>query len=151
MGKFNSGFKYMYDAAPEVALLPKDHVAHVASFNGAAVALPQVEGWWNQPQYPADNVFAVAINVEAVDTATGDETYALSLAFGTDDTFATEIVQQTVHVKKAGQYAILVDMDTVVKQLGAAPTACRIEATLAGTTPSITAHAWLAGSIVDAD
>jgi hypothetical protein len=42
-------------------------------------------------------------------------------------------------------------MDTIVAQLGAAPTFVRVNATLAGTTPSITLHAWLAGSIVDAD
>jgi hypothetical protein len=151
MGKFNSAYKYMYDAAPEVALVPKDHAAHAASFAGAAVALPQVQGWWNQPQYPAANVFAIAVNVEALDHTTGDETYSLAIEFGTDGTFGTKVVSHTLAAKKPGQLAALVDMDTIVALLGAAPTAVRVNATLAGTTPSITLHAWLAGSIVDAD
>jgi hypothetical protein len=151
MGKFNSAFKYMYDAAPESALVPKDHAAHVASFIGAAVALPQVQGWWNQPQYPAADVFAIAVNVEALDHTTGDETYALAIEFGTDASFATKVVSHTLTPKKPGQLAALVDMDTIVNQLGAAPTFVRVNATLAGTTPSLTLHSWLAGAIIDAD
>jgi hypothetical protein len=150
MSKMNSRFKYMYDAAPESALLPKDHAAHVASFNGPTVALPTLGGYWNVPAISAELAFAVAINVEAVDHTTGDETYALALTFGVDGTFATKVAAGTVSVKGTGQYVILVDIDTVVAQLGAAPTAVRIEAALAGTTPSITAHAWLAGEIKDA-
>jgi hypothetical protein len=82
MGKFNSAFKYMYDAAPESALVAKDHAAHTVTFNSTSIVLPKVQGWWNNPQYPADNVFAVAVNVEALDHTTGDETYTIELEIG---------------------------------------------------------------------
>jgi hypothetical protein len=54
-------------------------------------------------------------------------------------------------VTQPGQYAFLVDLDFAGKALGQPINELRLAVTMAGTTPSITLHSWLAGSIVDAD
>lgn len=147
MAKMNGAFKYQYDAAPESALIPKDHAAHTATFNGTPIVLDVLSGFWTNGEL-ADMAFAVAVNVEAIDATTGDETYTLELEFGPVG-FGTSSKTHKAIVKGPGQYAFLVDFDTVVA-LQANTAAMRIAATLAGTTPSITMHAWIAGRILDA-
>ncbi|ARK07409.1 hypothetical protein LAV_00009 [Sphingobium phage Lacusarx] len=147
MAKMNSKFKYMYDAAPASALIVKDHVAKTASFNGPALVLDKVLGYWNDADpILADSTVAIAINVEAADTTTGDETYELELEAGPVG-FATSVKTHKVTVTGPGQYVVLVDFDTL-KAMKADVAAIRIAATLAGTTPSLTAHAWIAGAII---
>lgn len=151
MAKFNSKFKYMYDAAAPSALIVKDGVAHTASFNGNTIIMPAVQGWWNQPQYPADYAFAVAVNVDALDFTTGDETYTVELEWGTKTgDFTNSIKTHKAVLKATGQIAFLVDMDTV---LALKPDAfsVRLAMTLAGTTPIATLYGWLAGQIIDAN
>jgi hypothetical protein len=146
MSKLNSRFRYMYDAAPAAALLPKDGVAKTASFDGPTITLDKLNGFWNVPSIAADTVFPVAINVTALDKTTGDETYTLELEFGTAG-FAQTVRTHVLAVKATGQLVALVDIDTVTALLGARPAVLRLKGTLAGTTPSITAHAFLAGNI----
>jgi len=147
MAKMNSKFKYMYDAAPASALIVKDHVAKTASFNGPAITLDKVGGYWNaEDPILADSTVAIAINVEAADKTTGDETYTIELEAGPVG-FATSIKTGKVTVPGPGQYVILVDFDTLKAQKPDVA-AIRLAATLAGTTPSITAHAWIAGKII---
>lgn len=147
MAKFNSKFKYMYDAAPEIALVTKDHVAKTASFNGTVYALETLNGYWNVPAILADEAFAVVFHVEALDQTTGDEVYTVELEFGPIG-FATSIKPFKAVVTKPGQYAFLVDIDTIVA-LKADVAAMRLAVTLAGTTPSVTLYAFIAGQIID--
>lgn len=147
MAKMKSKFKYMFDAAPESALITKDHVAKTASFTGNVLVLDKVGGYWNAATNElADSTFAIAINVEAVDHTTGDETYTIDLEAGPVG-FATSVKTGRVTVNGTGQYVILVDFDTL-QAMKADIGAIRLSATLAGTTPSITAHAWVAGAIL---
>lgn len=145
MAKMNSKFKYMYDAAPASELIAKDGVAKTASFNGTVKVLDVVDGHWNTNEL-ADQTFAVVVNVLALDATTGDETYTLELEFGDAD-FAPAQKTHKLVVSKPGQYVFLVEADTV---RAAVPTAdrFRIAATLAGTTPSITLHAFIGGQIL---
>jgi hypothetical protein len=148
MAKMNTKFRYMYDAAPASALLPKDHAAKTASFNGSAIVLDTVGGYWNAADpILADTTFAIAVNVENVDRTTGDETYTLEVEFGPVG-FASSVKTHKLVVTKPGQYVILVDAETV-KAMKSDVAAMRIAATLDGTTPSITAHAWIAGRIIN--
>lgn len=151
MAKMNSKFKYMYDAAPASELIAKDGVAKTATFNGTAIALDKLNGYWahNNNGILADDVFAIAVNVAALDATTGDETYTIELEAGPVG-FATSIKTSKLTVSAPGQYAILVDMDTI-KAMKADVGAIRLAVTLAGTTPSITLNAWIAGAIIDAD
>lgn len=151
MAKMNSQFKYMYDAAPSVALVAKDHIAKTASFNGVSVALDTVGGYWNAPRGAksrilADTTFAVVINVEEVDTAT-DEAYTAAVEFGPLG-FADSVKIGELKITKPGQYVILVDADTVAfMQEDVA--AMRLAVTAEGTTPSITLHAFIGGRIIN--
>jgi len=68
MAKMNSKFKYMYDAAPAIALAANDGVAVTATANGTTYALDQLDGYWNVEDELADQTFAVVLNVEAAET-----------------------------------------------------------------------------------
>jgi hypothetical protein len=148
MSRMNSKFRYMYDAAPASALIAKDGAAHVATFNGTAIALDELDGYWNTNEL-ADEVFAIAVNVTAIDHTTGDETYTVELEFGPAG-FATSVKTSKLTIGAVGQYAILVDAATL-RAMKADGNTIRLVGTLAGTTPSITLHAWIAGAIVDAN
>lgn len=144
MAKMNSPFKYMYDAAPEAAVVAKDHVAKTATFNGAAFTLDTLHGHWTSGEL-ADTTFPVVVNVEALDKTTGDETYTLELEFGPAG-FGSSIKPQKLVVAAPGQYVFLVDIDTL-KAVKNDIAAFRLVGTLAGTTPSITLHAFIGGAI----
>lgn len=147
MAKMNSPFKYMYDAAPEAAVVVKDHATHTATFNAPAVSLDLLAGYWNQPNPGlADQTFAIVVNVESLDFTTADETYALELEFGPAG-FATSVKPFKLNVTKPGQYAFLVDLDTI-RAIKADADTFRLVATLGGTTPIIALHAWNAGAII---
>lgn len=145
MAKMNSKFKYMFDAAPSVSLLGQSDAAHTASFVGTTLTLDKLDGYWNQPIPPlADQTFAIVINVTAVDHTTGDETYKLDLVASSNGFTAKTVVGTIGAIPATGQYVILIDADTMA-QVVAGVTAIRIEGTLAGTTPSIAAFAWMTG------
>lgn len=146
MAKMNSKFKYMYDAAPSVALEAKGGAARTATFDGEALELDQLNGYWNSNEL-ADQTFAVAVNIDALDVAEGDETYALELEFGDDAAFTNSVKTHTVAVGGTGQVVFLVDIDTVRAMLDTAAFV-RLAGTLGGTTPSITFHAFIAGAII---
>lgn len=145
MSKMNDKTKYLFDAAPAATLVAKG-AAKTASADGAAFALDQVEGYWNDGEL-ADNTIAVVVHVTALDTTTGDEAYEIDLEFGDDAAFTNATLTHTLAVSKAGQYVILVDVATVTRLLDGA-SHMRVNLTAAGTTPSITFHAWLGGAIL---
>jgi len=149
MSKLGSKFRYMYDAAPQAALLANDGVAITATGNGPTHVLDHLGGYWNTSGELADNVFAVAVNVDAIDTTTGDETYTVELEFGSAG-YAQSVKPHKATIKGPGQYVFLVDIQTIQQSLGAnALNEFRVVLTLAGTTPSITAKAFLAGQVID--
>jgi hypothetical protein len=149
MAKMNSQFKYMYDAAPSISLVPKDHVAKTADFTGTAIILDTVQGYWNagtaaNSRSLADTTFAVVINVEEFDGAEADAA-VLTLEFGPVG-FESAITVGTVTVNKAGQYVILVDADTVKFQKPDVA-AMRLKGDLAAA-GSVTLHAFIGGAII---
>jgi hypothetical protein len=149
MSKLGTKFRYMYDAAPAAELIAKDGAAHTATFNGPTKVLDVVGGYWNNAHELADQAFAVAVNVAALDATTGDETYTVELEFG-DAGYAHSVKTHKIVVTKPGQYVFLVDVPTAKKALGVnALNEFRAVVTLAGTTPSITLNAWMAGQIID--
>lgn len=147
MAKMNSKFKYMYDAAPAIALAAKGAAARTASFDGTTLALDKLEGYWNTEGELADQTFAVAINIDDAVTTAGDEVYTLGLEFGDDAAFTNAVTTHTAAVTGTGQIAFLVDVDTV-RALLADASHMRLTGTLAGLAPSIELHAWIAGRII---
>ncbi len=145
MAKMNSKFKYMFDAAPSITLEAKTAPARTADGNTATVVLDQLDGHWNPGVNLADQTFAVAVNVTALELGT-DEEYVLSLVFG-DEGFASSVTTHTINVTGPGQYVFLVDIDTVVAALADADRV-RIAVDVTGTAPSIDFHAWIAGAII---
>lgn len=149
MAKMNSKHKYMFDAAPSIALAANDGVALVADGNLRAYPLDQLDGYWNTQGELADQTFAVAINVKGLDRGNADETYVFSLQFGDAAGFggATTITHR-LEAKAVGQQLVaLVDIDTVKAALAGA-THMRLQLDVTGTTPSITFDAWIAGAII---
>ncbi len=149
MAKMNSKFKYMYDAAPSIALAANGGVALTADANLTAYALDQLDGHWNTEGELADQTFAVVINVEDLDLTTGDETYVFSLQFGDAVGFGggTVITHRLAATAAGQQLAALVDIDTVKAMLDDA-THMRLQLDVSGTTPSITFKAFIAGAII---
>ena len=147
MAKMNSKFKYMFDAAPSIALGANDGVAITSTTQGPAYALDQLDGYWNIEGELADQTFAVVVNVEALGTANGDEVYAFALEFGSDSGFGDGSDAQVLEVTQPGQYVFLVDIDTL-KACNAGLSHIRVTAALAGTGPTVTYKAWNAGAII---
>lgn len=145
MSKMNSKFKYMLDAAPAITFRDGDAAAVTATGNSAAIALDQLDGYWNSGEL-ADSTFAIVVNVLALDEVTGNETYTLELEAGPVG-FGSSIKTDKLTISETGQYVMLVDIDTIVK-MKADTAALRLAATLAGTTPSITYTAFIAGAIL---
>lgn len=146
MAKMNSKFKYMLDAAPAITFRAPDAAAITADGAAGTVTLDKLDGYWNTEGELADTTFAVVVNVSALDTTTGDETYVLNLEAGPVG-FATSLVVGRLTITEPGQYVILVDIDTVVKQK-ADTAALRLSADVGGTTPSITFGAFIGGAIL---
>lgn len=149
MAKMNSKHKYMYDAAPSIKLAPNDGVAVTADTNFVAYALDQLNGYWNTQGELADQTFAVVINVDDIDTTTGDETYVFSLQFGDAVGFGsgTAVTHRLAATASGQQLVALVDFDTVKAMLDDA-THMRLQLDVTGTTPIITFKAFIAGAII---
>ena len=146
MAKLKSNFKYMLDAAPAITFRNAAAAPITADASTAAIVLDTLDGYWNTNNELADSTFAVVINVNALDEATGDETYVLNLVAGPVG-FGTSTVVGTVRVVETGQYVILVDADTVRKSVPNAA-ALRIDVDVTGTTPSIDFVAFIGGAII---
>lgn len=147
MAKMNSKFKYMYDAAPSVALRARGEAALTADGNSTAIALDKLDGYWNTEEELADQTFAVVVNVDAIDTTTGDEEYVLSLVFGDDAAFTNSASTHSLAVTETGQYVFLVDFDTV-SALVEGVSFMRIALDVTGTTPIINYYSWIGGAII---
>jgi hypothetical protein len=147
MAKMNSKFKYMFDAAPAITLKAKADAAITSTADSAIYELEQLDGYWNTGEELADQTFAVVVNVDDFDVADADETYVLTLVFGNDASFTASTTTHTLTVAATGQHVLLVDLDTVRALLSDA-THMKITATLAGTTPSLDYHAYIAGAII---
>jgi hypothetical protein len=146
MAKLKSNFKYMLDAAPAITFRDAAAAPITADASTAAIVLDTLDGYWNTSNELADSTFAVVINVSAIDRGTGDETYVLNLVAGPVG-FGTSTVVGTVTVVEPGQYVILVDADTVRKQVANAA-ALRLNVDVSGTTPSIDFVAFIGGAII---
>ncbi|USM11593.1 minor capsid [Citromicrobium phage vB_CbaS-RXM] len=142
MANMNTSHRYVYDAAPATLFRARTAAALTANGNSNTVNLDKLDGYWNTDGELADETLAVIVNVTALDTADGDETYSLALQpLDGAGAALTGVSLGTLPIKGIGQYVLLVDAATV-KQCGDL-SALRIAATVAGTTPSITFHAWM--------
>lgn len=145
MAKMNSKYKYMYDAAPSVALVPRDAPQQTISQGFEPIKLDELDGYWNEDGYLADQTFAVAVNVTEV-TITDGGPIPVYLGF-TDG--VEEILTQTVFVSSTGQFVFLVDIDTVKAGL---PTATEMYIATGvedgGIGATITLYSWIAGAII---
>lgn len=148
MAKFNSRNVQMYDAAPSIALIAKTGNPITASFNAPAYKLDLVEGWWNQPQYPADWQLNIVLQVTGVKRTVGDERYTFSIQGSTEPTFAAPVVldEFAADTPSIGQYATEFYLNTAVAVLPGLQY-IRIVGTFAGTAPSITAYAWIGDDV----
>lgn len=83
MAKLNSKFKFMYDAAPAITLLAKGDAAKVATFNGSAIVLDDLDGYWNSGEL-ADDILAVIVNVTALTASARTATMTFASVVNTD-------------------------------------------------------------------
>lgn len=82
MAKLKSKFKYMFDAAPSISLLTSA-AAKVATFNGDALVLDELDGYWNTNEL-ADDAFAVVVNVLALNATDRTATMTFVSVVNTD-------------------------------------------------------------------
>lgn len=144
MAKMNTSHRYVYDAAPATLFKARTAVAITATANSDEVDLDRLDGYWNGATDLADETVAAVVNVVGRDAGTGDETYTMALkATDGSGNVLTAAALGTLTITGIGQYIFLVDIASLKK---AAPTAAGLvlTATLAGTTPILTYHAWLA-------
>lgn len=124
--------KAIYDAGASVLLKADGSAAITSTASTSAVDFDMSAG----------GTFAVAVNVEALDATTGDETYTISVV-GQDSAGANDVTLATFPVVATGEHLFALDAGTVVKQAGASVAKVLLTATLAGTTPSLTYSAWI--------
>lgn len=143
MANMNTSHRYIYDAAPSTLFRARTAAAIAATGNSNEVVLDKLDGYWNTKGELADETLAVIVNVVAADRTTGNETYVLDLV-ATDGAgnAQTAVNLGGVTVTGPGQYVILVDVATQ-KLVDADFAGLRLATTLAGTTPSLTYHAWI--------
>lgn len=84
MSKMNTSHRYMYDAAPAVALLPRG-AAKTESFTGTGIALDKVGGHWNVKGELGDETLAVVINVTAIAASARTATITFASVVATDE------------------------------------------------------------------
>lgn len=143
MASMNSKVKRAFDAEASVTLRNAADGAETASAAEAAVALSALnKAYWDNDEL-AYGKLHVNIHVEAADLADTDETYDLAVEVADDSGFTTNVVEIcSISVPGPGYYMVPVDADTA-KDLGNTPTHIRVNATLGGTSPSITYGCWI--------
>jgi len=88
--------------------------------------------------------FHVVVDVTALDTTSGNETYRVSIETDASAAFSgTPVEIGAVTVTSTGRHVLTIDQDLVAK-LDPDAAAIRVKATLAGTTPSIVYGAFIA-------
>jgi hypothetical protein len=143
MARMNTKVRYLYDAGALTLLRARTDPAITATADSLEVAMTKSVGEWATPAEPAVETFAVVINVTAFDKTTGDETYVITVkATNGAGAVLAGLSLGTVTVSKIGQYAVLVDVPTALLQ-DATFDGIKLTATLSGTTPILTYHAWL--------
>ncbi len=143
MSQMNTSHRYIYDAAPATLFRARTADPLTATADTDEVTLDALDGYWNTEGELADQTLAVIINVTDIDSGDGDETYGLAVN-GTRGGGITvpEVVFGSITVTEVGQYVIPCDIATA-KRLADNLAGIEIAATIAGTTPSITFHAWI--------
>lgn len=85
MSKMNSPFKYLYDAAPEAALMVRGAGAQTANFSGTPIVLDVLNGYWNPaPAGLADQTLAVVVNVLTLNASLRTATMTFTTVVNTD-------------------------------------------------------------------
>lgn len=147
MAIMKSSVKHIYDAHSSVVLRAPGSAAVTATGYSAVLSLNALSGaYWDGGEIPYDEL-EVALVIEAMDAADGDETYKFEIEVGTDASMTGATVVASVSIPRAtplSGYTLCVDADTI-RKIGAF-THMRLKATLAGTSPSVKYAAWLTGS-----
>lgn len=138
-----SEVKYSFDAAAEATLRNAADGAETATAAETPIDLDRLDkAYWDNGDI-ANGVFTTVVHVSALDVADADETYTLTFEVDDVSGFTSPTVVGTCVVTATGVYSVILDSDTIKKR---DPDAryLRVNATLGGTTPSITYGAWLA-------
>lgn len=85
MAKMNSGYRYMFDAAPSINLLPAKAPAYEADFASAEIEFDTLKGYWTSNEL-ADQSLAIIINVTDIAAASArTATITLTAVVATDE------------------------------------------------------------------
>jgi hypothetical protein len=148
---FPSRVRHGVDSDPSVKLRNLSDGVETASAVETAVSLNVNDtAIWANGAIPFQTA-AVVINVQSIDTTTGDEAYAIQVQVDSDQAFAGSdfTVVGEVDVKANGVYVINLDGPTI-KSLRTNAKFIRLALVAGGTTPSINYEAWLAPSVGNA-
>lgn len=143
--------RFQYDVDAAVLLRDVADGAETSTALETAVDLKELDAaYWHANEIP-HGVMAVVVNVTALDTADGNETYTLALLV--DDVVTLDdspFVIASYAITQVGTYVMYVDSKSIPglnPETSGSSKWMGIRATLAGTSPSITYGAWIAKSV----
>lgn len=128
----------------ETVLRAAGSAAITSTGGSGGLALDALTAYWNAGDVANSHEMAVVVQVEAVDTVTGDETYVFAIEVDSVADFSdtpTKLVTRTVTA--AGRFVLMVTREDLVGA-GADAKYLRVHATIGGTTPSVTYNAYVA-------
>lgn len=142
MPSTNFRVKHIRDEDPKVQLRAPTDAAITASAATAALSLDAlVDAYWDNGALAHAGI-GVQVVVTDADFADADETYTISVEVANDEVFTSPQVVAQLSISAAQDARlVLLDADELQQAYGA--THIRLNAALAGTTPSLTYHAWM--------
>lgn len=149
MGVTASRVKEQFDAASSVTLRNVSSGAVTSTTTETGITLNELRtAYWHNYEVP-NGVMEIAVHVTALDTTSGDETYTISLLV--DDVTGlnnSPVAIDAFPVTATGVYTRYInsaDIPNLDSDHNGTGKYLAVKATLAGTTPSITYGAWIAG------
>lgn len=117
--------------------------AITATAASAALPLDRLGAPWNDGELAVPQQFAVFGSVQSLDVSSADETYVLQLQVSANEAFSAPVVVSSHPVTKGGIFVIGLVREDIKAKLDTAAF-FRINAVLAGTTPSLDYYAYAA-------
>lgn len=113
------------------------------------LSLDALSAYWNSGDLAMKHQFAIIMHVTAIDTGDGDETYVVGPQVDSVAAFSDSPVSlSTKTITSTGRYEFVVTREEV-EAADANGAFIRLLATLGGTTPSLTYHAYVAPIVGD--
>ncbi|MEM7226335.1 MAG: hypothetical protein AAF495_25390 [Pseudomonadota bacterium] len=141
MTSMNSAVHFPVDGASQVRFRQDGAGAITASDASDAISLDELVATWNSGNIPQGQL-ALSIFVNSADTANANESYVFEVQSDNSAAFGAPVTHMTTASFTApGLYVVALDIKTV-RKVDPDCSHLRLNAVLAGTTPSLDYEAW---------